>query len=42
MSLNIDPYGNINPCVEWKEPLGNVRRDDIFEVWENSDKLKKL
>jgi radical SAM protein with 4Fe4S-binding SPASM domain len=42
MSLNIDPYGNINPCVEWKEPLGNVRRDDIFEVWENSDKLKEI
>lgn len=41
-SVHIDPFGNINPCVEWKEPIGNIRRDDIFEVWQNSPRLKEL
>lgn len=42
LSITIDPYGNIHPCPMWKEVLGNVRGDDILEVWENSERLKEI
>lgn len=42
ISVTIDPFGNIHPCPQWKEILGNVRRDDIFEVWKNSERLKEI
>jgi MoaA/NifB/PqqE/SkfB family radical SAM enzyme len=37
-SLTIDPYGNVFPCVMWRRPLGNILRQDIFDIWygENS------
>lgn len=41
-SLTIDPYGNIHPCVEWKEKLGNIRENDILEIWEKSERLKEI
>ena len=40
--IHIDPYGNIFPCVEWRESIGNVKRDKIKDLWENSEKLFNL
>ncbi|HNQ77067.1 MAG TPA: radical SAM protein [Acidobacteriota bacterium] len=40
--LHVDPFGNIYPCIEWKEPLGNVRSADILEVWETHPLLPDL
>ncbi|MCX7829550.1 MAG: radical SAM protein [Acidobacteria bacterium] len=42
VQATIDPYGNIHPCPQWKEILGNIRKDDIFEVWKNSERLKGI
>jgi MoaA/NifB/PqqE/SkfB family radical SAM enzyme len=42
ISLDIDPFGNIKPCIQWKDPIGNVRKDDILEIWKNSTELKAL
>lgn len=42
LSITVDPFGNIKPCPQWPEVIGNVRKDDIFEVWYNSEKLKKI
>jgi radical SAM protein with 4Fe4S-binding SPASM domain len=42
VSVNIDPFGNINPCAQWKESLGNIRKNDIFDIWENSERLKEI
>jgi len=42
ISLDIDPCGNIMPCIQWKEPLGNVRKDDLIDLWRNSGELCRL
>ena len=42
ISLGVDPYGNVVPCMQWKETLGNVRRDDIIEVWRESPRFPEL
>ena len=41
-TLNIDPYGNIFPCNVLLTKLGNIKFDDIEEIWNNSKKLKTL
>lgn len=40
--LHIDPFGNVYPCIEWKEPLGNIRSADILDIWENHPLLPRL
>lgn len=42
ISVDIDPYGNVKPCVQWREILGNIREDDLFELWEKNDRVKEL
>lgn len=32
-TLHVDPYGNVQPCIQWKESGGNVRRQSIQEIW---------
>jgi MoaA/NifB/PqqE/SkfB family radical SAM enzyme len=31
--FTIDPYGNVFPCIMWRRPLGNILRQDIFDIW---------
>ncbi len=40
--IHIDPFGNIYPCIEWREPLGNIRSADILDIWENHPLLPRL
>jgi radical SAM protein with 4Fe4S-binding SPASM domain len=40
--IHIDPFGNIYPCLEWNEPIGNIRNDDIRHLWEDHPKLREL
>jgi len=42
ISITIDPFGNIKPCPQWQEEIGNVRENDILEIWNNSEKLKEI
>ncbi len=32
-TLTIDPYGNVFPCVQWRQPLGNLHRESVSEIW---------
>lgn len=41
-SLNVDPYGNVYPCNSFKYLLGNIRKQSIKVIWENSNSLKKI
>jgi len=36
ITLSIDPYGGVHPCVAFKESAGNVREQSIREIRENS------
>lgn len=37
--LHITPYGDILPCVQWKQPVGNVRQARIRHIWDTSPLL---
>ncbi len=41
-TLTITPYGDILPCNALTELLGNVRKDSIHDIWQNSPFLYKL
>ena len=38
-TLAVDPSGDVLPCVEWRLPLGNLRRSTLREIWESSPVL---
>ena len=42
LSLSICPNGDVQPCNALPIKLGNVRRDSISDVWQNSPELKKI
>lgn len=42
ISLFIDAYGNVYPCVQLMECVGNVYNTRLFDIWYNSEKLKKI
>lgn len=31
--LSVDPYGRLLPCSSWKEPLGNLLRQEFRSLW---------
>jgi radical SAM protein with 4Fe4S-binding SPASM domain len=41
-SLHIDPYGNLHPCIQWDEPVGNIRTAPLREIWERSPRLGEI
>jgi len=38
----IDSEGNIRPCVSYPQKIGNILKDDVFDIWKNSKILQKL
>lgn len=40
--VSIDPYGNVFPCNLLKVKLGNILKDNISDIWENSSELNSL
>lgn len=38
-SLTIDPVGNVLPCTEWRQPLGNIHNTTIADIWNKSNRL---
>lgn len=40
--IHIDPYGNIFPCIQYREPLGNVKKDDIEKIFKGAQRLFEL
>ena len=41
-TLHIDPYGNVSPCIQWKEHTGNTRQDSIHHIWTTSQELERI
>lgn len=41
-TLHIDPYGNVSPCIQWKEPTGNIRESSIHHIWTTSQELERI
>ena len=41
LGINIDPYGNVSPCIEWRRAYaGNIRKTSIKKIWYFSKKLE--
>lgn len=40
--IHIDPFGNIYPCIQYREKIGNVKKDEIGELFKTSQKLLEL
>jgi len=42
-SIAIDPYGDIFPCLQWREKIGNIKEvADLKDLWHNSAVLNKV
>jgi mycofactocin biosynthetic radical S-adenosylmethionine protein MftC len=41
-TLHVDPYGSVQPCVQWKQSIGNLREMPLREIWENSPLLESV
>lgn len=40
--LCIGPYGEVYPCVQFREVVGNVTKQSLREIWQESPRLKQL
>ena len=41
-TLTIDPMGNILPCVQWRQPVGNLHRQSVKDLWQSSPLLDNV
>jgi MoaA/NifB/PqqE/SkfB family radical SAM enzyme len=41
-SVTVDPFGNVLPCVQWRQPLGNLHEQSISEIWATSTRLAEV
>jgi len=39
--MHITPFGDIQPCTQWKESVGNIRERPIAEIWATSPILEE-
>lgn len=42
VSLSINPYGEVFPCNSYPCKLGDVKRETIEKIWQESEQLKKV
>lgn len=42
MTLTVDPFGNVYPCVQWRRSLGNLHEQRIREIWQSSPALRDV
>ncbi len=42
-SFAVDPYGDIFPCIQWREKVVNIKEvDSLVDIWQNSPVLNKV
>jgi MoaA/NifB/PqqE/SkfB family radical SAM enzyme len=41
-AMHIDPCGTVMPCIQWREPLGNLREKPLLEIWETAPQLDEI
>ncbi len=41
-TVTVDPYGNVLPCVQWREPAGNLHQQSIKEIWLHAHLLREV
>lgn len=38
----VSPNGDLRPCVELPTVVGNILKDDLFDIWQNSPELLRI
>lgn len=38
----VDPYGNVYPCVQWRQSVGNLHEQPIEAIWRGSATLDEI
>lgn len=41
-TIHVTPFGDIQPCVQWKQSIGNLRQTTLRDMWENSALLQEV
>lgn len=41
-TIHIGPFGDVQPCVQWKEAVGNIREKSLKGIWDTSELLKEV
>ena len=41
-TLAVDPFGNVLPCVQWRESAGSLHEQSLKVIWESSELLQKV
>lgn len=41
-SIGISSNGNVYPCIFFRHCIGNLKTENLIDIWKNSDVLKKL
>ena len=41
-TIAIDPVGNVFPCVQWRQAIGNVHDQRMQQIWQNSTALNSI
>lgn len=41
-TMTVDPYGSVYPCVQWRQPVGNLHVKSIIDIWTDSQSLRKI
>lgn len=41
-TFHVTPYGDVQPCTQWKQAVGNVRKARLKEIWETSPLLQEV
>ncbi len=40
--IAVDPFGNVYPCVQWRQSVGNLHEKSIKEIWSQSAELDTI
>ncbi len=41
-TVAIDPVGNVYPCVQWRQAVGNLHNQNIQQIWQNNAALGSI
>lgn len=41
-TIAIDPVGNVYPCVQWRQAIGNVHKQSMGQIWQNNAALGSI
>ncbi len=41
-TLHVTPHGDVQPCIQWRQAVGNAREKPLREIWETAPLLEQV